>query len=162
MVPEIGFNLGYRITPQATVYVGYSLLYASNVARPGDQINRNINPTQTVSYGNDPPVMPVGPRSRRSASIRRTSGRSRSPSALPIGSSANMYPLERRKMRKLSILGIVASATVGAAVLGATAQDIAQRSSDWPAIKGPPVVNEWYSDIPWRQKLGTFSATSST
>jgi len=60
-------------------------------------------------------------------------------------------------MRKLSILGIVASATVGAAVLGATAQDIAQRSSDWPAIKGPPVVNEWYSDIPWRQKLGTFS-----
>ena len=36
MVPEIALNLGYRLTPQATVYVGYSFLYASNVARPGD------------------------------------------------------------------------------------------------------------------------------
>ena len=61
VVPEIAFNLGYRITPQATVYLGYSLLYASDVARPGDQINRNINPTMTVSWGNDPPVKPVGP-----------------------------------------------------------------------------------------------------
>ena len=60
VVPEVALNLGYRLTPQATVYVGYSFLYASNVARPGDQINRNINPTQTVSYGNDPPVTPVG------------------------------------------------------------------------------------------------------
>ena len=61
VVPEVALNLGYRLTPQATVYVGYSFLYASNVARPGDQINRNINPTQTVAYGNDPPVTPVGP-----------------------------------------------------------------------------------------------------
>jgi len=61
VVPEIAFNLGYRLTRDATVYIGYSFLYASNVARPGDQINRNINPTQTVSYGNDPPVNPVGP-----------------------------------------------------------------------------------------------------
>ena len=29
--------------------------------RPGDQINRNVNPTQTVSYGNDPPVTGIGP-----------------------------------------------------------------------------------------------------
>jgi hypothetical protein len=61
VVPEIALNLGYRFTPQATVYVGYSFLYMSNVARPGDQMNRNINPTQTVSYGNDPPVTPFGP-----------------------------------------------------------------------------------------------------
>lgn len=61
VVPEIAFNVGYRLTPQATVYVAYSLLYASDVARPGDQINRNINPSQTVSWGNDPPVSPVGP-----------------------------------------------------------------------------------------------------
>jgi opacity protein-like surface antigen len=61
VVPEVGLNIGYRLTPQATVYLGYSFLYASNVARPGEQINRNINPTQTVSYGNDPPVTPVGP-----------------------------------------------------------------------------------------------------
>lgn len=60
VVPEIALNVGYRLTPRATVYVGYSFLYASDVVRPGDQINRNINPTQTVSYGNDPPVNPVG------------------------------------------------------------------------------------------------------
>ena len=61
VVPEIGLNIGYRLNAQATVYVGYSFLYASSVARPGEQINRNVNPTQTVSYGNDPPVTPVGP-----------------------------------------------------------------------------------------------------
>ncbi len=61
VVPEIGLNVGYRLTPQATVFVGYSFLYMSSVARPGEQIDRNINPTQTVSYGNDPPVTPVGP-----------------------------------------------------------------------------------------------------
>jgi len=59
-VPEIALNLGYRFTPRATVYVGYSFLWASNVARPGEQINRNINPTQTVAYGNDPPATLVG------------------------------------------------------------------------------------------------------
>ncbi|MFO1396205.1 MAG: BBP7 family outer membrane beta-barrel protein [Burkholderiales bacterium] len=60
-VPEVALNVGYRLTPAATVFVGYSFLWASSVARPGEQINRNINPTQTVSYGNDPPVKPVGP-----------------------------------------------------------------------------------------------------
>jgi hypothetical protein len=61
VVPEVGLNLGYRITPQATIFVGYSFLYASSVARPGQQINRNINPTQSVAYGGDPPAKPVGP-----------------------------------------------------------------------------------------------------
>ena len=60
MVPELALNLGYRITPQATVFVSYSALYASNVARPGEQINRNVNPTQSVAYGNDPPATLVG------------------------------------------------------------------------------------------------------
>lgn len=60
-VPEVAFNLGYRLNPQATVFVGYSLLYATSVVRPGDQMSRNINPTMTVSWGNDPPVKPTGP-----------------------------------------------------------------------------------------------------
>ena len=59
-VPEITLNVGYRLTPEATVFVAYSFLSASNVARPGEQINRNIDPTQTVSYGNDSPVQSVG------------------------------------------------------------------------------------------------------
>ncbi len=61
VVPEITLNLGYRLTPQATVYVGYSVLYLSNVARPGDQIDRNINITQSVAWGNDPPATLIGP-----------------------------------------------------------------------------------------------------
>ena len=60
MVPEIAVGVGYRLTPQATVYAGYSFLYASNVARPGEQVNRNVNPTQGVAYGNDPPATLVG------------------------------------------------------------------------------------------------------
>jgi hypothetical protein len=60
VVPEVGLTLGYRITPAATLYVGYSFLYASNVARPAAQINRNINPTYSVSYGGDPPATPAG------------------------------------------------------------------------------------------------------
>jgi hypothetical protein len=60
VVPEVALNLGYRLTPQATFYVAYSFLYASNVARPGEQINRNINPTQSVAYGNDPPATLAG------------------------------------------------------------------------------------------------------
>ena len=59
-VPELALNLGYRLTPQVTLYVGYSFLYASNVARPGQQVNRNINPTQAVAYGNDPPATLAG------------------------------------------------------------------------------------------------------
>jgi hypothetical protein len=61
VVPELTLNLGYRLTPRATVYANWSMLYASSVARPGEQINRSINPTQTVSYGNDPPPALVGP-----------------------------------------------------------------------------------------------------
>jgi hypothetical protein len=60
VVPEVAFNLGYRVAAQAVVYVAYSFLYASNVARPGEQINRSINPTQAVAYGNDPPATLVG------------------------------------------------------------------------------------------------------
>jgi hypothetical protein len=60
VVPEVALNLGYRLSPQATVYVGYSFLYASKAVRPGEQINRNINPTQAVAYGNDPPATLVG------------------------------------------------------------------------------------------------------
>jgi len=59
-VPEVGLSLGYRITPAATLYVGYSFLYASNVVRPAAQVNRNINPTYSVAYGGNPPAQPAG------------------------------------------------------------------------------------------------------
>jgi hypothetical protein len=42
-VPEIGVNLGYRLTPHLTASVGYTFLYVSSVVRPGDQLDRSVN-----------------------------------------------------------------------------------------------------------------------
>lgn len=61
VVPEVSLNVGYRITPSASLFVGYSLLYASNVVRPGNQVNRTINTTQSTSYTEDPAPRLVGP-----------------------------------------------------------------------------------------------------
>jgi hypothetical protein len=47
VVPEIDLNCGIRLAPWASFIVGYSFLYASSVARPGEQIDRVINPTQS-------------------------------------------------------------------------------------------------------------------
>jgi hypothetical protein len=50
ILPEAEVNLGYRIADWLSVSAGYSFLYINSVARPGDQVNRNINPTQSVSW----------------------------------------------------------------------------------------------------------------
>lgn len=42
-VPEVGANLGYRLTPHVTAIVGYTFLYISSVVRPSDQIDRSVN-----------------------------------------------------------------------------------------------------------------------
>jgi hypothetical protein len=44
MVPEIGFTLGVHLTSCLDATVGYTLLYMPNVVRPGDQIDRDIDP----------------------------------------------------------------------------------------------------------------------
>lgn len=44
VVPELGVTLGYSLTPQWRATVGYTFLYWSSVVRPGDQIDRNVNP----------------------------------------------------------------------------------------------------------------------
>ncbi len=46
VVPEVNLNFGVRLSPWASIVVGYSFLYVSSVARPGDQIDRVINPAQ--------------------------------------------------------------------------------------------------------------------
>jgi hypothetical protein len=61
-VPELGVNLGYQFTPVFRAYVGYTFLWWSDVARPGDLINRNINPslvpTSTTFGTNNVPAEP--------------------------------------------------------------------------------------------------------
>lgn len=44
VVPEVGVNLGLRITERFSAFAGYTFIYWSDVARPGDQIDRNLNP----------------------------------------------------------------------------------------------------------------------
>jgi hypothetical protein len=47
VIPEVGFNVGYRITNNLSAFAGYNFLYWSNVVRPGDQINLGVNSTRT-------------------------------------------------------------------------------------------------------------------
>jgi opacity protein-like surface antigen len=61
VVPEVGLNVGYQITSWAAVFVGYTFLYTNNVVRPGNQINRNINPTQSTAHTEDPAPQRQGP-----------------------------------------------------------------------------------------------------
>jgi hypothetical protein len=46
VVPELGLNVGYNFTCRMKATVGYSIVYLSHVARPSDQIDTNVNPTQ--------------------------------------------------------------------------------------------------------------------
>jgi hypothetical protein len=55
VVPEVGLTLGYQVTDHLRVFTGYTFLYWSKVARPGDQVDLTINPSQL------PPGHLVGP-----------------------------------------------------------------------------------------------------
>ena len=46
VVPELGVTLGFDLSPQLRATIGYDLVYWTAVARPGDQIDLNIDPRQ--------------------------------------------------------------------------------------------------------------------
>src|SRR5262249_7260302 len=46
VVPELNLSVGWQPRDWLTLTVGYNFLYLSDVLRPGDQIDRTINPTQ--------------------------------------------------------------------------------------------------------------------
>lgn len=50
VVPEVGLNLGLAITERLTAKVGYSFLYWSRVARPGDHIDHSVDQTQVPTH----------------------------------------------------------------------------------------------------------------
>src|SRR5580704_13648297 len=75
--------------------------------------------------------------------------------------------VRKKNMGRQTIAGLIAALILGSFVVVASAQVTpAPPAQDryatvWPAISttnGVPntVVTEWYSDIPWTQKLGTF------
>jgi hypothetical protein len=46
VIPELGVTVGYNVTCRLKATVGYTFLYWSQVVRPGDQVDTNVNPTQ--------------------------------------------------------------------------------------------------------------------
>jgi len=44
VVPELGATVGYHITRNFNLRAGYTFVYWSNVVRPGDQIDLDVNP----------------------------------------------------------------------------------------------------------------------
>lgn len=51
VLPELGAKLGYLVTGNVKLTVGYDFLYWSRVARPGEQIDRNVNPSYLPNGG---------------------------------------------------------------------------------------------------------------
>lgn len=65
VVPEGIVKLGLKLGETGRLYVGYNFLYLSGAVRPGDQIDRTLNPTQVpalnstgVAVGLDRPRVP--------------------------------------------------------------------------------------------------------
>ncbi len=54
-VGEIGFKLGYRITPRVSFQAGYSILWVSSVVRPGLAIDPAVNDSN-IRFVADPPA----------------------------------------------------------------------------------------------------------
>lgn len=50
VVPEVGLNVGYNVTERLRVFAGYSLLYWSDVARPGKQIDRTLDENRIPEF----------------------------------------------------------------------------------------------------------------
>ncbi|MBN9517766.1 BBP7 family outer membrane beta-barrel protein [bacterium] len=50
VLPEVGVNLGYHITPGFRVFVGYNFLYLSSVLRPANMIDPNIDAARVPNF----------------------------------------------------------------------------------------------------------------
>ena len=65
IVPEVGFNVGYDVSSRLRVYAGYSILYWTNVSRPGQQIDRVLDVNRIPDFPAAPAtstIRPVNPR----------------------------------------------------------------------------------------------------
>jgi len=58
VVPEVGVNLGYRVTSHLDLFAGYTFLAVSRVVRPGEQIDLVTDVTQVPGPGQAP--VPAG------------------------------------------------------------------------------------------------------
>jgi hypothetical protein len=60
-VPEVGVNVGYRITDHLRAFVGYNFLYWGNVVRPADQIDRVLDASLIPNFLNPQTGLPYTP-----------------------------------------------------------------------------------------------------
>lgn len=64
VIPELNVHLGLRLTERLQVFMGYSFLIWDNVWRPGDQIDRGLNPNlipTSATFGAGGPARPAFP-----------------------------------------------------------------------------------------------------
>src|SRR5690242_11844982 len=65
-------------------------------------------------------------------------------------------------VKRLSITSFIAAVLLATIALVALAQvpvgPPVVRAPYWPDLAGPAKFTEWYSDVPWHQKLGTYAA----
>jgi hypothetical protein len=54
VLPELGIKLGYNVTDNLKLTVGYTAMYWSNVVRPGDQIDPVLNINQIPNFSRSP------------------------------------------------------------------------------------------------------------
>jgi hypothetical protein len=50
VMPEVGLNAGAQITEHLRISGGYTALFLNTVVRPGDQIDRTVNPTGIAAF----------------------------------------------------------------------------------------------------------------
>ena len=60
LAPELQAQAGYHITPAVRIFVGYDLLYLSNVLRPSEQIDTTLNLTSSSAISGRSPATLTG------------------------------------------------------------------------------------------------------
>jgi hypothetical protein len=60
-IPSVEVKFSVFITPQLRAFVGYDFLYWSQVVRPGNQVDRNVNLSQSAVFGGGTLIGPAYP-----------------------------------------------------------------------------------------------------
>lgn len=61
VIPSVELKLYAQLTSHVRAFIGYDFMYWNQVVRPGSQIDRNINLTQSAIYGNGVLTGPASP-----------------------------------------------------------------------------------------------------
>jgi hypothetical protein len=59
VVPEVGITVGYQVTENLRLFVGYNFLYWNGVVRAGEQIDTGLDVTRIPNYAASTGVVPL-------------------------------------------------------------------------------------------------------